>query len=143
MTCEEKSTRLSSSDQRDVPMARNEVFHNLSAFYIDMWQHMDAFFDDNRWLRLTDVKSIEERAEHVKAGYAALGEKLHQDPHLAEFVKSDFKAVEALVREYLELHPERGSNWFKRADKLRSYLQMLGLRYAELSSAELEASSAR
>jgi hypothetical protein len=124
-------------------MAKDRLFHNISAFYLAMWHHIDAFFDDNPWVRIAPVLSIDERVEDVRTSYAALSEKLDKDPHLAQQARSDFEAVEALVQEYLEQHPERGSNWFKRADKLRSYLQMLGLRYAELSSAELEASSTR
>ena len=114
-----------------------EMFSNLSAFYVELWEHMDAFFDDTRWLRLYSVPGIEERADAMTARYAKLCLDLGE-PTLVEQVRRDFKDVEALTKEYMERKPEPDSPWFSRVNKMRGYLQELGLRYAELASAGVE-----
>jgi len=123
-------------------MILSEIFDKLSAFYLELWQHLDALFDDNRWLRPYSVPDIDERSHAIHARYAALAAKLDKDPIMAEQVRRDFEEVELLIQEYLVLRlvrksarePEHGSQWFRRADKMRSYLQELGLRYAGLAS---------
>jgi PhoPQ-activated pathogenicity-related protein len=110
----------------------NQIFDNLNAFYAELWQHLDVFFDDHRWMRLHTVPGIEERGEAIKERYAILAERL-QDTPLAEQIRRDMEDVEALLRTYQKEKPEPGSQWFKKADKMRDYLQIVGRRYGELA----------
>lgn len=111
----------------------SEMFSNLSTFYIDLWQHVDAFLDENRWLRVHPVLNINERVRVLEARYEALSSKI-RDPTLAAQVSRDLEDVQVLTQNYIKQKPEPGSQWFRQAEKVRSYLQELGLRYAELAS---------
>lgn len=112
----------------------NKMFRNLSSLYIELWSHLDAYFDDNsRWLRLYHLPNSDERISAIREIRAEISRDLH-DPTLAEQVRRDVEDVLALTQEYEEQRPEPGSEWFSRADK-RTCLQGLGLRYAEFASA--------
>jgi len=111
------------------------MFGKLSAFYIGLWQQLDAFWPDNRWLRLQPVPDLETRLQSLRTAYLELKE-LVSEPVLAQQIKSDLRTVEALTKRYMQEEPRPESQWFKEAGKMRSYLQELGLRYAELASTE-------
>jgi hypothetical protein len=114
----------------------SEMFSSVSAFYIDLWKHVDAFSDEHRWLHLTPIPDLTERMRALKAGFTTLHSKLQaHDPMLAAQVASDLEEVQTLTHHYIAQQPQPGSPWFRQAAKMSTYLQELGLRYAELASA--------
>ena len=111
-----------------------EAFHSLSAFYINLWQYINTYFDDNRWLQMpASDASKEDRYKLLGKSFDSL--KRHEiDDSLAKQVKLDFTMVNRLRDEFEQRDRHPGKDWFKRADNLRVYSQELGLRYAELST---------
>ena len=119
-------------------MAVNKTFNELSAFYIALWGHLDAFFDDNRWLRVYPAENLSDRREYLRGRYRKLRVGFIEEPEpiLSTQINKDFTDVEDLTKEYLEKNPKPGDDWFTRARSLCTYLEELGLRYAELSAKE-------
>ncbi|MBI2918529.1 MAG: hypothetical protein HYY01_11120 [Chloroflexi bacterium] len=116
-------------------MKASDMFGKLSAFYIALWQHLDAFWPDNRWLRLQPLPDIEVRLQSLATAHRELKD-LVSDSALGHQIKSDLATVKALTKRYIQENPGPESEWFQEAGKMRSYLQGLGLRYAELASTE-------
>ncbi|OFW44690.1 MAG: hypothetical protein A3J28_16630 [Acidobacteria bacterium RIFCSPLOWO2_12_FULL_60_22] len=113
------------------------MYNTLSAFYLELWRHLDGFFDENRWLRTDSVPPVDERLENLKSAYEAISSvKIGWGVPLARQIRRDFEDVERLTKEYCLQKPQPCRKWFKDAEKMRSYCQELGLRYAELAVQE-------
>jgi hypothetical protein len=49
-----------------------EMCGTLSAFYLALWDYLDAFFDDNRWFRAGPSASPEERVVSISVEFRDL-----------------------------------------------------------------------
>ena len=120
-----------SSSANDKPMLNGEAFNALSSFYVSVWAYMSTFFGDTRWLQT---------APTIIDPYLMLEKSLERIQHdeidgvTFKQVMRDFNNVEKLRRGLKEQDNKPDSNWFKQADKIRSYAQELGLRYAEMAT---------
>lgn len=118
-------------------MLNGRAFETLSEFYTDMWHFLNAFFDDARWAEVTPVSETpSERFALLRDSF----EHLHReefDGALAKQIVYDFQEVMQLQQDFDDKHPQPGAEWFSRAEKMRTYSQELGLRYAEMSVADV------
>lgn len=110
------------------------IYQELSAFYLQLWRHLDAF-DEDRWLRTESVPPVDKRLETLKSTYEDMG-RLLRDTTLAGQIRKDFKDVKRLTEDYCREKPKPDSDWFQHARKMSSYCQELGLRYSEMAIPE-------
>lgn len=111
------------------------TFDKLSAFYLDLWQYINTFFDDTRWSQINapEKPEFEDRFAVLENSFAALQDEV-TEPVMIEQVRRDIDSVVILRDEVLDAEHQPESDWFKRAEKLRAYAQELGLRYAEMAA---------
>jgi hypothetical protein len=108
------------------------TFNDLSAFYINLWQYLNTFFNDSRWSQVhPNGTSKVDRFHLLEASLERLRANQLDSTIDAQF-EQDFARVEQILKEYEEVPLD---TWFKQADKLRTYAQELGLRYAEMAAA--------
>jgi hypothetical protein len=115
-----------------ISSADSKAFHALSIFYISVWAYVNTFFDDSRWLQTTPTLidpyvKLEKSLERIQQDEI--------DGVTYKQVMHDFNSVEKLRSGLKEQDNKPDPNWFKQADKLRTYAQELGLRYAEMAAA--------
>lgn len=107
-------------------------FNVLSTFYTHLWQYLNTFFDDTRWLDMyPNGTSQQARYSLLEQSFAAIRDT-EIDGTLYEQIRQDFAAAAALRQEFEQKQP-LSEDWFKQVDKLRSYAQDLGLRYTEMA----------
>jgi hypothetical protein len=116
------------------------TFDLLSAFYLDLWQYINTFFNDTRWSQINAPQKPEfrDRFAILEAGFARLRENVG-DALMAEQVRHDFDAIRVMRAELNGQSGTPSEEWLRRADKLRTYAQEVGLRYAEMAAARAEA----
>jgi hypothetical protein len=107
------------------------TFNDLSAFYINLWQYLNTFFNDSRWSQVhPNGTSKLDRFHLLESSLERLRSDQLDGTIDAQF-EQDFALVEQMLKEYDAVPLE---SWLKGADKLRTYAQELGLRYAEMAA---------
>ena len=114
------------------------TFNDLSAFYINLWQYLNTFFNDSRWSqvhpngtsKIDRYRLLESSLERLRADQL--------DRTIDAQFEQDFARVKEVLNEYESVPLEI---WLKSADKLRVYAQELGLRYAEMAATGTATSS--
>ena len=119
----------------------DDTFNDLSAFYLNLWQYMNTFFNDSRWFQVhPNGTSKLDRFELLQASLEKLRANDLGSTIDAQF-EQDYDRVKQMIREYEDTNPESIVDWLKRADKIRLYAQDLGLRYAEMAATGTATSS--
>jgi hypothetical protein len=112
----------------------DNAFNDLSTFYLNLWQYLNTYFNDARWLQVhPNGTSKQDRFHLLEASLEKLRADQLDSTIDAQF-EQDFARVSEMRREYKDFASDEISDWLKRADKLRVYAQELGLRYAEMSA---------
>jgi len=109
-----------------------EMYGSVSAFYLALWAHVDAFSDQSRWLRASETPSTQERAAELSKQFEALQE-MKIDQLLMSSISNEFNTTLRLADEFLE----RGATDValrRQVEDWKATLQNLGLEFARLES---------
>ena len=109
-----------------------EMYGSVSAFYLALWAHVDAFSEQSRWLRASETPSTQERAAELSKQFEALQE-MKIDHLLMSSISNEFNTTLRLADEFLE----RGATDValrRQVEDWKATLQNLGLEFARLES---------
>ena len=110
----------------------SEACGSVSAFYLALWAHVDAFSDQSRWLRASETPSTRERAAELSKRFERL-QMMKIDHLLMLSISNEFNTTLRLAEEFLE----RGATDVAlrhQVEDWKATLQNLGLEFARLES---------
>jgi|SRR6266436_1610322 hypothetical protein len=109
-----------------------EVYGSVSAFYLALWAHMDAFSDQSRWLRASETPPPGERAAELSKRFERLQE-MKIDHLLMSSISNELETTLRLAEEFLD-HGAKDVALRHRIEDWKATLQNLGLEFARLES---------
>jgi hypothetical protein len=110
-----------------------EFYGSVSAFYLALWDHLDALSDQSRWLRAYQISSSEDRTAELSGRFEALQKTLPVDPVLMSSLTDQYQTTLRLAGEFLR----RGADdiaFLHQVEDWKATLQSLGLEFARLES---------
>jgi hypothetical protein len=109
-------------------------YREVGAFYLALWEHLDALSGKSRWLQASDVPSFEQRKRNLRLEYERLSE-LKLTPEVLRSVNGEYSKTVLLGDEFL--HRGEGDVALRhQIEDWKSTLQTLGLECSRLSFSE-------
>ena len=111
-----------------------EFYGSVSAFYLAMWDHLDAFSEQSRWFRAHQTPSIQERTAELSGRFEALQKALPVDPVLMSSLTDQYQRTLRLADQFLGLGAAHDPALLHQVEDWKATLQSLGLEFARLES---------
>jgi hypothetical protein len=110
----------------------SKAYGSLSAFYLALWAHLDAFSDESRWFRASATLSMKERVAELSEKFHTL-QNMKLDGVLMSSISNEFETTLHLAQEFME----RGVTDIAlrhQVEDWKATMQNLGLEFARLES---------
>ena len=111
-----------------------EFYGMVSAFYLALWDHLDAFSDQSRWFRAHQTPSIKDRTAELSGRFEALQKTLLVDPVLMSSLTDQYQRTLRLANEFLGPGAADDTALLRQVEDWKATLQSLGLEFARLES---------
>ena len=110
----------------------SEAYGSVSAFYLALWAHMDAFSDESRWFRAAATPAMKERVAELYEKFHAL-QNTKLDGVLMSSISNEFQTTLRLAQEFME----KGATDIAlrhQVEDWKATMHNLGLEFARLES---------
>ena len=111
-----------------------EFYAKISAFYLALWDHLDALSERSRWLRAHQTLSVQGRTAELSGRLEALQKTLSVDPVLMSSLNDQYQRTLDLAREFLRPGGADDTALLHQVEDWKATLQSLGLEFARLES---------
>jgi hypothetical protein len=111
-----------------------EFYAKISAFYLALWDHLDALSERSRWLRAHQTSSSQDRTAEISRRFEELQKSLPVDPVLMSSLTDHYKRTLGLAHTFLGPREADDAALLHQVEECKTTLQSLALEFARLES---------